>query len=191
MPLYCGLRGKLKATPTVLRVLKQPQTPYVCRAASSAKTTRLTKESCGRSFETRHRLGKVTWVCPKHGLGFLSTGLARSSSRQVRIRVPFFSAVYFNRRTLSKKKGEQGHYWGPSWPRRQTLKMAGFPLTPLNQPQEGDPPNTHTHTNLSIRTQLAPRKNVGWHEASSFQSWRARETALEARAVFPTSHQLT
>ena len=36
----------------------------------------------------------------------------RSSSREVRIRVPFpFSVVYFGRGTLPPKKGEKGHYW--------------------------------------------------------------------------------
>ena len=38
--------------------------------------------------------------------------LARSSSTEVRIRVPRFSVVYFNRGTPQKR--EKGDYWGPS-----------------------------------------------------------------------------
>ena len=34
---------------------------------------------------------------------------ARSSSREVRIRVPFFSLGYFSRGTLPPKKGREGH----------------------------------------------------------------------------------
>ena len=40
--------------------------------------------------------------------------LTRSSSREVRIRVSFFSVVYFGRGTLPThtKKMVKGHYWG-------------------------------------------------------------------------------
>ena len=39
----------------------------------------------------------------------------RSSSREVRIRVPFlFSVVHFSRGTLPKKRGEKGTTGGPS-----------------------------------------------------------------------------
>ena len=50
--------------------------------------------------------------------------LARSSSREVRIRVPFvFSVVYFSRRTLPTKKGvRKGTTGGLSW---RTKKLFG------------------------------------------------------------------
>ena len=37
---------------------------------------------------------------------------ARSSSREVRLRVPTFSVVYFGRSPPNQKRGEKGHYWG-------------------------------------------------------------------------------
>ena len=44
-------------------------------------------------------------------LGDESGSLPRSSSREVRIRVPTVYVVYFSRRTLPKKRAK-GHYWG-------------------------------------------------------------------------------
>ena len=40
------------------------------------------------------------------------TSKSRSSSREVRVRVPFFSVVYFSRGILPQKRGEKGNYWG-------------------------------------------------------------------------------
>ena len=56
--------------------------------------------------------------------------LHRSSSREVRIRVPtFFLVVYFSRGTLAQKRGEKGTTGGPSryidtYPHRPTAAHA-------------------------------------------------------------------
>ena len=48
-----------------------------------------------------------------------------SSSREVRIRVPFlFSVVYFSRGTLPKK-GAKGHYWDLAWLAKPCKTSAG------------------------------------------------------------------
>ena len=55
----------------------------------------------------RHAL--LGFACPS-SLHMRNT--SRSSSREVGIRVPFFSVVYFGRGTLPQKKRVEGHYWG-------------------------------------------------------------------------------
>ena len=46
------------------------------------------------------------WATPNQ-----TQSASRSSSSEVRIRVPFLSVVYFSRGTLPKKR-VKGHYWG-------------------------------------------------------------------------------
>ena len=61
---------------------------------------------------------------PKHSWDVLT----RSSNREVRIRVPFFSVVYFSRGTLPR--GKKKHYWGDLAKikvcRRFKLKLEGL-----------------------------------------------------------------
>ena len=68
-----------------------------------------------RTPEVREELSHQAFVKPVGRGGFDSLNKTRSSSSEVRVRVPFFSfsVVYFSRGTLPQKRGEKGTTGGP------------------------------------------------------------------------------